>query len=596
VVELCGFLYMHPKNSDCADKLSSFEIAANMKKYLSLIILPAVLAALAFSQKPNTVSQPLRAEAEPFRISPGSSFAASTAKQVPTSPTAAKLLVSDIEVAMQVIREHHVGGAVIDEASLAKSSLTSMLHSLDPHSSYYDPAEYLELLGGHQNEYSGTGSVISTFEKDGKLETYVVSTFPGSPASHSNLRFGDRIVAVDGASISGESSETVRDRVRGKSGTFVNLTIEHVGSKAVETIELRRDSVPQPSVPAAYIIGRGFGYINLTTGFSHSTAAELGTAIKELRQQGAKSLILDLRGNGGGILEQAIKTAEHFLPAGELIVTQRGRSANDNLVWKSENKTAELMPLAVLVDEESASASEVVAGALQDHDRALIVGERTFGKGLVQSVLNLPLGSGLTLTTGKYFTPSGRSIQRDYSDGSLYNYFNHMNETAASEKLRLAARTDSRRKVYGGSGITPEEILKKQPLTSVQISLLDPIFFFSREVVSGCVKGFKRYKIACRNKSAYPANTSQFDASGELLESFKHYAHIEWGYPEPLLKSQSEYIKLRLHYTFVLAAFGRFEAERVMMENDPQVLKAIEVLPKSAALAKAAGENIRTSK
>lgn len=564
-----------------------------MKKYLSLIILPAVLAALAFSQKPNTVSQPLRAESEPFRISPGSSFAASsTAKQVPTSPTAAKLLVSDIEVAMQVIREHHVGGAVIDEASLAKSSLTSMLHSLDPHSSYYDPTEYLELLGGHQNEYSGTGSVISTFEKDGKLETYVVSTFPGSPASHSNLRFGDRIVAVDGASISGESSETVRDRVRGKSGTFVNLTIEHVGSKAVETIELRRDSVPQPSVPAAYIIGRGFGYINLTTGFSHSTAAELGAAIKELRQQGAKSLILDLRGNGGGILEQAIKTAEHFLPAGELIVTQRGRSANDNLVWKSENKTAELMPLAVLVDEESASASEVVAGALQDHDRALIVGERTFGKGLVQSVLNLPLGSGLTLTTGKYFTPSGRSIQRDYSDGSLYNYFNHMNETAASEKLRLAASTDSRRKVYGGSGITPEEIIKRQPLSALQISLFDPIFFFSREFVSGRVNGFERYKAHGRIQSVYPANAGDYAVSDELLKSFTDYAVSEWRYQETLLKSQSSYIKLRLRYNLVLAASGNAAAERVLTEKDPQVAKAIEVLPKAAVFAGSANKTI----
>jgi len=569
-----------------------------MKKYFSIIVSLCVLASLAFAQKPKPEPHSRITDAEPFRIGRGSSFAASAVKSVSSTsnavaPTAAETLVSDFEAAMQVIREQYVGGSSLDESFLAKSSITSMLHSLDPHSNYYDPAEYLELLGDQQSEYSGTGSTISTFEKNGIIETYIVSTFPGSPAFHSNLHFGDRIVAVDGESISGKNSETVRDKVRGRRGTVVRLTIERAGSKTVEIVELRRDRVPQPSVPSAYVMDGGIGYINLTTGFSHSTAAELGAAIKEVRRLRARSLILDLRGNGGGILEQAIKAAEKFLPEGNVIVTQRGRYASDNRVWKSENRAAELMPLAVLVDENSASASEIVAGALQDHDRALIVGERTFGKGLVQSVLELPLGSGLTLTTAKYFTPSGRSIQRDYSDGSLYNYFNHVNETAGNQRPKLEARTDSRRKVYGGNGITPEEIVKKQPLKAVQISLLDPIFFFSRELVSGRVKGFERYKTDGRSQPGNRANTVNPDVSDDLLASFTDYALREFAYPEKPLKSQSSYIKLRLRYNLMLASFGNAAAARVLTERDPQVTKAIEILPKTAAFA---GLSIRRTK
>jgi carboxyl-terminal processing protease len=260
----------------------------------------------------------------------------------------------------------------------------------------------------------------------------------------------------------------------------VRLTIERADTKRIETVELKRSRVPQPSLPDAYLLRAGVGYIDLTEGFNYTTAEELKAALKELHAQGMKSLILDLRGNPGGILDQAVKVTEKFLPAGSQIVTQRGRFRIDNRTWNSADKNAETMPLVVLVNEQSASASEIVAGALQDYDRAIIVGEKTFGKGLVQSVINLPYGSGLTLTTARYFTPSGRSIQRDYENSGLYEYFNHKTSLSEQEKNKPLARTVTGRKVFGGDGILPDETVKTAKLTATEISLLDPIFFLQR--------------------------------------------------------------------------------------------------------------------
>ena len=311
-----------------------------------------------------------------------------------------------------------------------------------------------------RSEYFGIGSTISNYRDNSTYETFVISTFPDSPAARAGLRYGDKFIAVDGVKVSGKSSSYVRDLVRGKRGTTVRLTIERFDTRKIETIDLKRNRVPSPSIPDAYLLRQNIGYIDLSEGFNYTTVDEFNAVLSELKSQGMTSLILDLRDNPGGVLEQSVRLAEKFIPRGQTIVSQRGRFAIDNRVWKSENRNPENFPLVVLVNENSASASEIVAGALQDYDRALIVGENTFGKGLVQSVINLPYNSGLTLTTARYYTPSGRSIQRDYQNGSLYDYYIHKNQNLPDDKLLKPAKTITGRTIYGGNGITPDEVEK----------------------------------------------------------------------------------------------------------------------------------------
>ncbi len=379
----------------------------------------------------------------------------------------------------------------------------------------------------------------------------------------------------------------MRDKVRGKKGTIAKLTVERAASGKVETIEIRRSRVPQPSIPDAYLLRQNIGYIAMTEGFNYTTLDELNVALTDLHEQGMKSLILDLRENPGGILDQAVRVAEKFLPAGSTVVTQRGKLPIDNRIWKSNNKSAETVPLVVLVNDGSASASEIVAGAMQDHDRALIIGENTFGKGLVQSVINLPYGAGLTLTTAKYYTPSGRSIQRDYSNGNIYDYFNHKVVLTEKEKNNLANKTATGRKIYGGDGITPDETVKNDEMTKSQIALLDPLFFFAAEIANGRVKGFENYKINGATQYSHRLRTADFPVTDELLRIFTNYLakEFDWKSLNFADESQKRFIKSRLRYNLATAAYGSVGAKQVLIEDDLQIAKAVEALPKAEQLA-----------
>ncbi|MGB5015106.1 MAG: S41 family peptidase, partial [Pyrinomonadaceae bacterium] len=357
---------------------------------------------------------PFDKPAEPFILKNGSSFSASGGNggfDVSGSSKPTRIAAEILE-AQDIIRRNHISGRKITLNDLTKSTMEGALSTLDPHSTYFDPAEWKEMLDEEQSSYSGIGASIANYEISGDANTYIVAAFPGSAAAKAELRYGDRIVAVNGERVVGSESAVVRDKLRGPDGTMVKVTLLRAATNREETVSLRRGPVPQPSIPDAYIIRPGIGYIALTDGFNYTTNDEFNSAMLRLKRQGMRSLVLDLRGNPGGIVDQAVKVVEKFLPVRSVIVTQKGRSRLDNRVWRSTNPTPETMPLVVLVDENSASASEIVAGAMQDQDRALIVGERTFGKGLVQSVLDLPAGSGLTLTTARYLTPAGRSIQR----------------------------------------------------------------------------------------------------------------------------------------------------------------------------------------
>ena len=561
-----------------------------MKKYLvfTIVVLSLSVWSVIAQTKQHTVSQ--LPPVEPFRISRGSSFSASTdqSKRLNTTnsePTGGDAVSRDFSEALDIISKNYVGSGQLDYNELTKSSITAMLRTLDPHSNYFDSADYQDLLTDQQSEYYGIGASIVNYKKAGVYNTYVTSVFPDSPAFHAGLRFGDKFVAVNGENVSGKSSAYVRDKVRGQKGTAAHLTVERAATRKIENIEIRRNRVPQPSVPDAYMIRQGIGYVDMSEGFNYTTYDELSAALADLHEQGMSSLILDLRENPGGILDQAVKVAEKFLPNGSTIVTQRGRFKIDNRVWASKNNKPETVPLVVLVNGDSASASEIVAGAMQDYDRALIIGEKTFGKGLVQSIINLPYSSGLTLTTAKYYTPSGRSIQRDYSSGSLYDYFNHKISLSDKDKLNSASKTLTGRKVFGGDGIQPDETVKTPGFNQTQVSLLDPLFFFSSELTNGKIKGFEGNKISGQIKYGQRIRPADVSISDELLNAFYKFAVKDWDLSADEIQNEKTFIKLRLRYNIAAATFGNVAANQILIEEDAQVAKAVQVLPRAGQLA-----------
>ncbi len=525
---------------------------------------------------------PLNTAVDPFSIRHGSTFSASG-----ESATKPARITNDIREARDLIIRNHIGGDT-SGAGLTKTALGGMLRSLDPHSNFYDANDWKEMLDEQSSGYAGIGATIADFENSGVTDTYILSTFPGSPAARSQLRYGDKIVEIDGEEMTGKELDFVRDRIRGPVGTKFRLTLERAATNQIETVEIRRSMVPQPSIPDAYILLTGVGYIDLSEGFNFTTSDEFDDALRKLKRSGMKSLILDLRGNGGGIVEQAVKVAAKFLPSGTLILTQRGRTRFDNRVWKSTNANPEQMPLVVLVNEETASASEIVAGAFQDDDRALIVGQKTFGKGLVQSVIDLPGRTGLTLTTARYLTPSGRSIQRDYSKMDLYDYFNHKNSDAEIDRPYFETRTVTNRKVFGGDGIQPDETVKTQEITRSQAAMLDPIFAFTRELVNGRIAGHENYRAASVS-AGKRVTPSDFPVSESVLISFNDFAlNSNEKLSAEHLNSLSEFIKLQLRYHVIAASFGTVTANQILIENDIQAAKAIATLPKSAQLTESA--------
>ena len=438
------------------------------------------LSCLAHAQ---TRTVDLRGENNSFSISAGTSFSASAGKEgkpadVPGRKIpAVRPIISDLDELLRLVKGNHVSAAKLKSQTLVSAAITSMLGQLDPHSNYYDPSEYQELVDDQQGRYTGIGTTISSYSKNGVVETFVLASSKNTPAHRAGLRFGDRIVDVDGIPVTGLDSLDVRDRLRGPIGTTARVTIERADGTLLRNIPIRRETVSQNSVTNSLLLDGGVGYIALTEGFGYTTFAEFTSSFSSLKQGGMTSLILDLRGNGGGLMDEAIRIAEKFLPNGQMIVSERGRHPADDRVWRSTNLRPEKVPLVLLVDGVTASASEIIAGAMQDNDRAVIVGTRTFGKGLVQDLIPLSDGSMLTLTTERYYTPSGRSIQREYSDAGLYDYFRHTNKADLIDRSATAVRTRKGRIVYGGDGIEPDLLVKGFEFTSQRADLTDRLFF-----------------------------------------------------------------------------------------------------------------------
>jgi carboxyl-terminal processing protease len=516
----------------------------------------------------------------------------SNTKGVVTSP----MIKSDLAEALGVIQANHIDGKKLDYNSVFKSSITGMLSVLDPHSTYFDPVEYASFRTEQRSEYFGIGATIEDLREGNDVNTYIRATFPESPAHRAGLRFGDKIVEVDGQSMKGKTYPDVRKFLLGPRGTTVKVTVEHPADKSKQTVSIIRDAVSLPSIAQAYMLRQGVGYVAMTGGFNLTTADEFDQALRFLHGKGMNMLVLDLRGNRGGLLIQAVRVANTFLQRGQMIVTQKGRFKDSSQSYAAVNESPDNVPVVVLVNGDTASAAEIVAGALQDHDRALIVGETTFGKGLVQFPFQLDYDSALLLTIAKYFTPSGRLIQRDYSGGGTYSYY--FPGGLAADKSNQAnpqqngpeTHTDMGRAVYGGGGIAPDEAVKPGTISAAERHLRDVLFAFALELTSGKVQGFDAYRIQRPIDFEHDLAGEDYPITDALFAQVKKFAASKPIFkvtPDQLEKSRA-YAERQLRYNLLSAAYGYRTATQVFNDADPQISKAVDAMPRARELAQAA--------
>ena len=520
----------------------------------------------------------------------------------PTAASAEKYESDKIEAdygeAISTVEERYVGE--IDYEKATQAAIQGMLFTLDPHSVYFPSTEFKKLKEDQNSSFYGIGVQILRHE-DG---VYVQSVVDSTPASRAGLRYGDRIVEVDGKDAREWSSEEVSKNVRGDRLKPVLVKVERAGEEVPITFKIVRDAVPLPSIRNAFMINGSTGYVGLVGGFQHTTDDELHQAIADLKKDGMRQMILDLRGNPGGLLDQAIDVASEFLPRDKVIVSVKGRSEyHEPAVYKSNGSEPEDVPLVVLINRNTASASEIVAGAIQDHGRGLVVGETSFGKGLVQHVFQLPYNTGLTLTTARYYTPYGRSLQRDYSSGSLYDYYVRHDEKDNAQPTQPgqpspnelsqprgsnvpAFRTAAGRVFYGGGGITPDIEARPLTATSARGRLVEAAFYFTRLLAAGKVAGLESYRI---DKVIYDraAKATDFPITDRVVEAFRNYVRKEQAqHLQPAqLEAEIDFVKLRLRQEVITAAFGADSGQRIMLESDPQALRAINVLPDAKRLA-----------
>ncbi len=520
-----------------------------------------------------------------------------------SGPTAA--IENSYTEALSVVSENYFEEVDYEKASQA--AIQGMLLALDPHSNYFTSTEYARLLQDQESLFTGIGVSILR-HRDG---VYVQTPLPNTPAARAGLRFGDRITEVDGKDAREWTTAQTSRAVRGESGKTVKLTIERAGVPAPLSFTVVRASVPQPSVRDAFMLRPGIGYVALGGGFTQKTTEELRAALDNLQKEGMRQLVLDLRNNPGGLLDQAINVASMFIERGKTVLTVRGRAGERERVYKNNGTDPVDFPLIVLINRNSASASEIVAGAVQDHGRGLVVGETSFGKGLVQKVYPLPYGAGLTLTTAKYYTPYGRLIQRTYTSGSYYDYITRHDDEpqparppSPSQAVQPnapelaptpnptpngpAITAAGGRVFYGGGGITPDHHIRPRELgTPLRARVFEASFYFTRQLAAGQVAGLENYKIAdAPQYGRYPRPTD-YPITDRVFEALREFVKRdpELGLTVAQLDSEIEYARLRLREDIITAAYGGDAGNRVLLESDPQLLRAVELFPEAKQLA-----------
>jgi carboxyl-terminal processing protease len=450
----------------------------------------------------------------------------------------------------------------VNSQELIYGAIRGMLSKLDPHSAFLDPKTYREMKEEQQGSFSGLGIVISLKGEDKELT--VISPIEGTPAYRAGIRAGDFISQIEGKPTQGISIDDALDRLRGPKGSQVRITIQREGYDQPLDYTLTRDDIPTVSINYAFMVRPGVGYIRIKN-FTQTTDSELEEKLRLLKAQGMEKLLLDLRWNPGGLLEQAVRVSDRFLKPNAMIVYTKGRLRRESdREYHAASKAEKVdLPVIVLVNKGSASASEIVAGALQDHDRALVVGETTWGKGLVQTVYPLSGSAGMALTTAKYYTPSGRLIQRDYH--SIEDYV--MGNNTEPEDKRESRFTDAGRKVLGGGGITPD----------VKVTLEEPTKFtdlLERRTA------FFDYAVVYTTNHKNPPNKSTFKVGDDVIADFKRFlSRKKIEFTEKDVQENLDYIKLAIKAEVYAYHFGLEERQKVLVERDGQLQKALELFP-----------------
>jgi carboxyl-terminal processing protease len=463
------------------------------------------------------------------------------------------------------IVEQNYAEPVNPDKAIYNGAIPGMLHVLDPHSNFFDPKSYSLLREDQRGKYYGVGMTVGP--RNNKV--IVIAPFAGTPAYRAGIHPGDIIAAVDGKPTDNMSTSDVADLLKGPKGTTVHITVLREGADKPLEFAVVRDEIPRYSVDLHFLIRPGIGYMHIAQ-FNETTDKEVQDALDSFTQSGEmKGLILDLRQNPGGLLNEGVGVADKFLHKGQLIVSHHGRSSPERRYTAMHGNGGHDYPLVVLVNRGTASAAEIVAGAIQDHDRGLVVGETTFGKGLVQTVYPLSNDTGLALTTAKYYTPSGRLIQRDYSNVSLYDYYfdrDGIGDTANKE-VKL---TDSGRTVYGGGGITPD--VKVDPIKGnrFQDTLLQHYAFFN----------FAKHFIVTHHV------TKNFEVDDSVMQEFRKSLDADKiPYTEADLLQNDEWVRSNIKSEIFVDAFGQEEGLKVKAQTDPEVLKGLDLLPQARALA-----------
>ena len=470
---------------------------------------------------------------------------------------------------------------------LVYGAIDGMLKTLDPHSSFFDPRQYAQLRERQEGRYYGLGIQIQVIEGD----ITVMSIFEGSPAYKKGLRRGDIIARIGEDDAKGWTSEQAVARLKGPKGTTVNISLRRRGYEGLLDLEVERDEVNITTVRGAFMIDKETGYIKLAD-FSETSNDEVGKALEDLKARGMKRLVFDIRDNPGGPLDQAIRISNRFVPRGELIVYTRGRARDSDVDYRAEEVSEYTdVPLVVLVNRNSASASEIVSGAIQDHDRGLVVGETTFGKALVQSVYKISGSAGLALTTGRYYTPSGRMIQRPW-DGSFDEYLTYTLRDQSEPRQHQAAdmkKTKAGREVYSGGGIEPDKFVVG-PVEGFNPSRFGRTLYarqaFANFADQFTAEGDTRLGAANRNKKRI---SKGFQVTPAMVDEFK--ASLKGQrivLDEEAFQKDEAFIRAMIHYDIDLALFGVEEARRNLVTVDPQAQAALAQFPAAVRMTEMA--------
>jgi carboxyl-terminal processing protease len=471
----------------------------------------------------------------------------------------------------------------VDSEALITSSIRGMLATLDPHSSYFTPREYAQMRERQEGRYYGIGVSIQVFDGD----VTAMNVFEGSPAYKKGIRRGDILARVEGEDAKGWTVDQAQRKLRGPKGTLVHVDVKRRGYEQPIPFELTRDEVYIPTVPAYFMIDATTGYIRMQD-FGENTDRDVKHALRDLASKGMKRLLFDVRNNPGGPLDQAIKVANEFLPRGRMIVYTRGRVANSDQDYRAteESEFTEI-PIVLLANRSSASAAEIVTGALQDHDRAYVVGETTFGKALVQSVYRITAGAGLALTTAHYYTPSGRLIQRPW-DASFDEYLSYSLRDQDANKPHNASdlkHTDAGRPVYSGGGIEPDKRVAG-PIEGFNPGRFGRSLYargaFSNYAQKYAAEGDTRVTLQSTGRQLVKPNFVVDDA---MVADFKEQLksdHVR--IDEDGFKKDSDFIRAMIRFEIDNALFGIADARRHLIQVDPQAQASLSTFGEALKL------------